>query len=71
MDIYYDPIYTNGIDDKSRFPKERYQLIYNEIVNSNYKNYINFIQPEEAKINDILLAPVSYTHLTLPTILLV
>ncbi len=56
MDIYYDPIYTNGIDDKSRFPKERYQLIYNEIVNSNYKNYINFIHPEEAKINDILLA---------------
>ena len=56
MDIYYDPIYTNGIDDRSRFPKERYQLIYNEIVNSNYNKYIDFILPEKAKITDILLA---------------
>lgn len=56
MDIYYDPIYTNGIDDKSRFPKERYQLIYKEIINSNYKKYIDFIKPKKANINDILLA---------------
>ena len=56
MDIYYDQIYTDGIDDLSRFPKERYQLIYKEILNSNYNKYINFISPKKVKLDDILLA---------------
>ena len=56
MKIFYDPIYTYGIDDLSRFPKERYQLIYEEIVKSKNSKYINFVIPKKAKIEEISLA---------------
>ena len=27
FELFYHPIYTDGIDERSRFPKERYKLI--------------------------------------------
>ena len=31
FNLYYHPIYTNGIDEKSNFPRDRYQLIKQEL----------------------------------------
>tara|TARA_B100001996_G_scaffold206379_1_gene158190 strand:+ start:6570 stop:7472 length:903 start_codon:yes stop_codon:yes gene_type:complete len=56
MNIYYHPIYTKGIDPRSTFPKERYDLIRNELVAKEFANHININTPIEAKIQDIYRA---------------
>ena len=61
FELFYHPIYTDGIDERSRFPKERYKLTKKILDKS--KSNIRFIKPIMAAIE-----AVSYTHLTLPTI---
>ena len=31
FNLYYHPIYTYGIDEKSNFPRDRYQLLKQEL----------------------------------------
>tara|TARA_S200000501_G_scaffold362849_1_gene392838 strand:+ start:40 stop:957 length:918 start_codon:yes stop_codon:yes gene_type:complete len=53
LEIFYHPIYTNGISIDSKFPRDRYKLIFESILKSS-KNYnINFRTPEKIKIGDI------------------
>lgn len=56
LNIYYHPLYTDGIDSKSRFPRERYKLIYELLQESDYKEIINFISSPICKKEDLLLA---------------
>ena len=54
FDLFYHPIYTNGIDKRSRFPRERYQLTKQSLDKSDAD--IRFVQPEMVDIQDIRLA---------------
>ena len=54
FDLFYHPIYTNGIDKRSRFPRERYQLTKQSLDKSDAD--IRFVQPEMIEIQDICLA---------------
>ena len=56
LNIYYHPLYTDGIDPKSRFPRERYKLIYELLQESDSKELINFISSPICKKEDLLLA---------------
>ena len=56
LNIYYHPLYTDGIDSKSRFPRERYKLIYELLQESDSKELINFISSPICKKQDLLLA---------------
>lgn len=53
MNIYYHPLYTKGIDSKSTFPKERYDLIKDELATSELSNIITIKTPHQAKVEDI------------------
>ena len=54
FDLFYHPIYTDGIDKRSRFPRERYQLTKEALDES--KHAIRFVQPKMANIEDIYVA---------------
>ena len=54
FELFYHPIYTDGIDERSRFPKERYKLTKKILDNSNFD--IEFLEPEMANIEDIYVA---------------
>ena len=54
--------YAYGIDDLSRFPKERYQLIYESCKSKNSK-YINFVIQKKAKIENISGASPNYVRI--------
>ncbi len=54
FDLFYHPIYTYGIDKRSRFPRERYQLTKEALYES--KHAIRFVQPKRANIEDIYVA---------------
>jgi len=54
FDLFYHPIYTDGIDKRSHFPRERYQLTKEALYES--KHAIRFVQPKMANIEDIYIA---------------
>ena len=54
FELFYHPIYTDGIDERSRFPKERYKLTKKILDKS--KSNIRFIEPKMANIGDIYIA---------------
>ena len=54
FELFYHPIYTDGIDERSRFPKERYKLTKKILDKS--KSNIRFIEPKMANIEDIYIA---------------
>ena len=54
FELFYHPIYTDGIDERSHFPKERYKLTKKILDNSNFD--IEFLEPEMANIEDIYVA---------------
>ncbi|MAV89017.1 MAG: histone deacetylase [Candidatus Marinimicrobia bacterium] len=54
LDIFYHPIYTYGIDERCRFPRDRYRLIHEKLTK--YKNEINFVEPGMIDVEDIYLA---------------
>ena len=54
FELFYHPIYTDGIDERSRFPKERYKLTKKILDNSNFD--IEILEPEMANIEDIYVA---------------
>ena len=56
MNIYYHPLYTKGIDSKSTFPKERYDLIKEQLAVSELSNIITIKTPTEVKTEDIYRA---------------
>ncbi len=54
MNLFYHPIYTYGIDEKSRFPRDRYRLTRDALKNQNSK--IKFQEPQLIDIEDIYKA---------------
>ena len=54
FELFYHPIYTYGIDERSRFPRERYQLTKKALNESRYE--IRFIEPQMIEIEDIYIA---------------
>ena len=56
MNIYYHPLYTKGIDSKSTFPKERYDLIKTSLLASKSSHLITIKDPNPASTEDIYKA---------------
>ena len=54
FELFYHPIYTDGIDEKSRFPRQRYKLTKDALDGS--KARIRFVRPEMIKIEHIYVA---------------
>ena len=55
LEIFYHQLYTDGIDKTSRFPRERYKLIFNAV--KNLKNAeIKFTTPNKINIQNIYSA---------------
>ena len=55
LEIFYHRLYTDGIDKTSRFPRERYKLIFNAV--KNLKNAeIKFTTPNKINIQNIYSA---------------
>ena len=55
LEIFYHQLYTDGIDKTSRFPRERYKLIFNSV--KNLKNAeIKFTTSNKINIQNIYSA---------------
>tara|TARA_Y100000588_G_C14161822_1_gene885178 strand:- start:57 stop:965 length:909 start_codon:yes stop_codon:yes gene_type:complete len=54
LDIFYHPIYVYGIDENSRFPRDRYHLTKNRL--NNFSDKIVIREPKMIDIKDIYLA---------------
>ena len=51
LEIYYHPLYSNGISENSNFPRERYKLLYQVLSDPQYAKDIKFITSEKVKID--------------------
>ena len=47
LEIFYHPLYTSGISENSKFPRDRYKLIFESISNSKANKEIKFRIPEK------------------------
>ena len=56
MKIWYHDLYTTGIHSDSRFPRERYAMLKDRIQSSQSSGLIDFISPECATEEDLLLS---------------
>ena len=65
--LWYHPLYTDGIHPEARFPRDRYQLLLDRFQASEANQAMDITQPQPIAKALLMLAPVSYTHLTLPT----
>ncbi len=54
FELFYHPIYTEGIDKRSRFPRDRYRLIKRTL--DELELDIQFVEPEMINVEDIYLA---------------
>ena len=50
MNIFYHPLYTEGISSESSFPRDRYRLVYESLK---HFNGITFQKPERASLDPI------------------
>lgn len=53
--IYYHKIYSSGLDRTARFPVDRYQLLANNLTESDERNLISWQTPRLATRQEILL----------------
>ena len=56
FNLWYHPLYTNGIHDKARFPKYRYQKLLNRLKKSNQFHQIFIREPDLISRDTLLLA---------------
>ena len=53
LEIFYHPIYTSGISKSSKFPRNRYQLIFESISKSNRNKNIKFKIPKKINVEHL------------------
>ena len=56
MSLFYDEIYSSGLDRTARFPVDRYSRIAKKISEGNENGLIELKKPRLAKREEILLA---------------
>ena len=56
FNLWYHPLYTDGIHDEARFPKYRYQKLLQRLEQSDQFNQITIRTPEPISRNSLLLA---------------
>ena len=56
FNLWYHPLYTDGIHDEARFPKYRYQKLLQRLDQSEQFNQITIRTPEPISRNSLLLA---------------
>ena len=55
FNLYYDEIYSSGLDPSARFPVSRYQKLHHRLKQVDHSNSIQWASPDLAKVDDILL----------------
>ena len=60
FNLYYHPIYTSGIDEKSNFPRDRYQLIKNELKPYLEKHSIKI--KESPIVDELIVKKIHDSH---------
>ena len=56
MPIWYHDLYTNGIDVKARFPRERYEKLLTRLKKSESWGNIEIKSPRKITRNELLIA---------------
>ena len=56
FNLWYHPLYTDGIHDEARFPKYRYQMLLRRLEQSEQFNQITIRTPEPISRDSLLLA---------------
>ena len=56
FNLWYHPLYTDGIHDEARFPKYRYQKLLSRLERSEQFGQITIRKPEPISRDSILLA---------------
>ena len=56
FDLWYHPLYTDGIHDEARFPKDRYQKLLHRLEQSEQFSQITIRTPEPISRDSLLLA---------------
>ena len=51
LEIFYHPLYTSGISKNSKFPRDRYKLIFESISNSKANKEIKFKTPKKIDLD--------------------
>ena len=59
--LFYDEIYSSGLDPTTRFPVDRYKKLHERLKDLDNENRINWKKPRLARKEELLLAhEVSY-----------
>lgn len=56
LPIWYSPIYTDGLDPEARFPRDRYRLVREGLIQAERSRAVEFLEPEP--LEPELLLPV-------------
>ena len=56
LPIWYHDLYTNGIDVKARFPRDRYEKLLTRLKQSESWDYIEIKSPRKITRNELLIA---------------
>jgi acetoin utilization deacetylase AcuC-like enzyme len=56
FNLWYHPLYTDGIHDEARFPKYRYQKLLERLQESNQFHQIRIRKPDSISRDSLLLA---------------
>ena len=56
FNLWYHPLYTDGIHDEARFPKYRYQKLLDRLQESNQFHQIRIREPDSISRDSLLLA---------------
>ena len=56
FNLWYHPLYTDGIHDEARFPKDRYQKLLHRLEQSEQFSQITIRTPEPISRDSLLLA---------------
>ena len=56
FNLWYHPLYTDGIHEKARFPRKRYQILIDRLQDSEHYHLINIREPGNISRDSLLLA---------------
>ena len=55
LTLFYDEIYSSGLDPTARFPVDRYKKLYERLKELDVENRINWKRPRLAEKEELLL----------------
>ena len=56
FNLWYHPLYTDGIHKDARFPRERYQMLLKRLEHSKHSRFIRLRKPNSISRDSLILA---------------